>query len=88
MRNRVYKTVLGIALALMILLAPIAMIRVEQWEYTNAAGLPLMGTYGYRLIGMGPPAIEPDSNAVRIIGHGEGWFGLFRFDVDRPYPAK
>ena len=87
MRKRLLKVLLGFCVALLILLAPIAMIRWEQWQFRNAAGQQLMSMGGYRLIGMGPPS--PDSDQVAwVTGHGEGWFGLFRFSVDRPYAAK
>jgi hypothetical protein len=87
MRKRVYKILLGVVLALLILLAPIAMIRYEQWQFRNAAGQQLMSMGGFRLVGMGMP--DPDTDqAAWVTGHGAGWFGMFRFSVDQPYGVK
>jgi len=87
MRKRVLKVLFFAAVALLILLAPIAMIRYEQWQFRNAAGQQLMSMGGFRLVGMGMP--DPDTDqAAWVTGHGEGWFGMFRFSVDEPYAAK
>lgn len=87
MRQHVVKVLLGVIVTLLVLLAPIAMIRWEQWQFRNAAGQQLMSMGGFRLIGMGPPSPDTDQ-AAWVTGHGVGWFGLFRFSVDEPYAAK
>jgi len=84
--RRLVKVAAGVAAVLLMLIAPIACVRWEQWQFRDAAGRPLMSTGGYRLIGLGPPSPEPDSPVATVSGHGAGWFGLFRFSVDGPYP--
>ncbi len=87
MRRRLLKVLFFAAVALLILLAPMGLIRWEQWQFRNAAGQQLMSMGGFRLVGMGMP--DPGMESVAwVTGHGEGWFGLFRFSVDQPYAVK
>jgi hypothetical protein len=87
MRKRALKVLLYGVLAVLILLAPLGLIRWEQWQFRNAAGQQLMSMGGFRLVGMGMPNPDTDQ-AAWVTGSGEGWFGLFRFSVDEAYMAK
>jgi hypothetical protein len=86
--RRFRNVLLGVSVVLLVLTAPLACVRWEQWQFHNAAGQMVMSTGGYRLIGMGPPRTEPGTQITSIKGWGEGWFGLFRFSVDRAYEGR